>query len=78
MAKSKKTFRYCEHCDTAIEYVSPPADSQYKEGVIFIDSGVILLDNSDDPDKSHAINIGGTYCGILCLGAHLNNLRKIN
>lgn len=73
--KEKKTFIYCEYCDTAYEDVSPAREEQYQQGFIIIGKySHVLLTNQID--KVHFVNLQGVYCDINCLVKRINNARK--
>lgn len=72
--KNSKTYKFCEYCDTQIEDVSPPSKKSYKDGIIQIGSGSILLNNP--LSNNHASFIEGIYCNIDCLTKHLQKLRR--
>lgn len=83
--KGKKTFKYCEHCNTPIEDVSPPSYEQYEQGVIDITTGRLLLPKEVAEKRtqpgyamSHAESLDGCYCNLMCLHHHLLSVLNPN
>lgn len=80
--KSERTFKYCEHCNTPLESLSPPSEEQYENSMITIgDFSTLLLPNKlvlnktkSGFAKSHSESLRGVYCGPECLKARLNKL----
>ena len=73
--KDRKTFTYCEYCNTAWEDVSPPTKEQYKNGFIKIgDSSAVMLDTKG---IAHAFSLYGIYCNSDCLMKNIEKARSV-
>jgi hypothetical protein len=82
--KPSLTFRYCEHCNAALEEQSPPSRDQYEQSMIQVADGTVLLPlklvkkrTKKGHAESHSESLNGVYCGPKCFKARLDALLDV-